>query len=90
MHDGARRALVGLLAVLVAAWAFAAWLAVQILDAFDYGNTYDPWWRVFPLVAVVAAPWVVLARSGWRRVGLAYGVFLLGAVVFFGLCFIGA
>lgn len=90
MKDNTRHGLIALLALLDLAWAVVAFGAMMLADAFDYGDAYETWWRTLVLLAVAAAPWVVLARTGWRRVGLAYGVLLLGAVVFFGVCVVGA
>lgn len=90
MKERTRRALIVLLAVLVVAWGVVAAVALSLVDSFDYARTYDAWWRGLVLLAVAAAPWVVLARTGWRAVGLAYGVFLLGAALFFGVCLLGA
>lgn len=90
MNDGARSGLIALLGLLVALWTLAAALALSLIEGFDYGERFNVGWRVLLLLATAASPWVVLASSGWREVGFAYGVFFIAAVVFFGACVVGA
>ena len=79
----------GALYALDALWLVGAAWAVSLVDVFDYGDQYDPGWRIAVAVLVAAAPVVLLARRP-QRILLAWGVFLAGALLFLGVCLAGA